>query len=379
MKLGFDTTSILGNSGIETYGRELLKALIQLYQEHEFHLITNKNKKGKIASIFGNTPNIIYHNCMPHELMLGEALSPITRVIKNLIWKRKEKYIDLFHFTYFFRLPKIRNYAVTLHDLFLLDYPEKKLERKFKKSINYILKNAALIFVPSYYVAQDLTRFHPDSKDKIIVTYEGVSGNYKKIPKEHIKLSEYGIQPDETFFLYVGRIDPRKNLSGLIEAYSLLPEEVRREHRLVLVANGKGLLMEELKSKIIENGIKGNTILLQSIPENKLIELYSAAFCFVFPTHGEGFGLPVLEAMKCGCPVITSNNTSLPEVAGNAAILINPEDINEIKNAMLKIISDNELRERLIEEGFRNASLFSWEEAARRTMKGYQTIFNNKL
>ncbi|MDD5491404.1 MAG: glycosyltransferase family 1 protein, partial [bacterium] len=205
---------------------------------------------------------------------------------------------------------------------------------------------------------------------KIIVTYEGVSEKYRIIQdKAEINkvLQRYNIQTH--YILFVGTMDPRKNLIRLIQAFRKVKEE-QNDLKLVIVGNRGELYSEELQEQVAT----GDIILTGYVPEEELVYLYNGASIFAFPSLYEGFGLPILEAMACGAPVITSNVYSMPEVAGEAASLIDPENAKEIAAAIGRLINDQEFRKGLVAKGLARARQFTWEKTAIKTLAIYQEV-----
>jgi glycosyltransferase involved in cell wall biosynthesis len=176
----------------------------------------------------------------------------------------------------------------------------------------------------------------------------------------------------EQFILSLGTIEPRKNLASLLEAYRVLRNQ-GSDLGLVIVGK-KGWLYEGFFHRLRELGLENEVLFTGFVPDEDLPAICSAAELFVFPSLYEGFGLPVLEAMACGAPVITSNVSSLPEVAGNAALLVDPASVRELTEAMAAVLQDEELRTSLQSKGPKQAARFSWEKAARETLAVYQSV-----
>jgi len=173
------------------------------------------------------------------------------------------------------------------------------------------------------------------------------------------------------YILFVGMLEPRKNLEGLLKAFASIKDKVK--HKLVIV--GKvGWKYDHIFNLINELNLKKNVIFTGYVPDHDLPALYSNATCFVYPSFYEGFGIPVLEAMACGCPVITSDNSSLKEIAGNAAILVNPHDIDEIKDAILELIANKDKRNMFKHKGLKQIKMFSWKKMAKKTISLYHGI-----
>ena len=173
--------------------------------------------------------------------------------------------------------------------------------------------------------------------------------------------------------MFVSTIEPRKNLPGLLQAYRRLRDEYKRDEVLVL-AGAKGWLWEEVYQTVDRLNLEKHVIFLGRVPSADLVYLYNDASLFVLPSFYEGFGLPPLEAMTCGTPVIVSNTSALPEVVGDAALMVDPHDIDGLTVAMWRTLTEPELREDLIQKGFKRAQKFSWQTAAQKTLEVYHIL-----
>jgi glycosyltransferase involved in cell wall biosynthesis len=183
----------------------------------------------------------------------------------------------------------------------------------------------------------------------------------------------YGIEGD--YILTVGSIQPRKNLARLIKAYASLRGDFSKAKLPKLVLVGKcAWLYDETLRALDEMGVRESVVLTGYVPESDLPALYSSALCFVYPSYFEGFGLPPLEAMKCGAPVIVGNRTSLPEVVGDAGLTVDPFDVDAIAGAIRKLMNDATLRTKLSQKGQERAGAFTWRETARQTLRVYQEV-----
>ena len=175
------------------------------------------------------------------------------------------------------------------------------------------------------------------------------------------------------YILFVGTIQPRKNIARLIEAYSMLDNK-----DLELYVVGKpGWMFEDIYKTPKKFGIENRVKFLDKVSDSELVELYKKAECFVLPSLYEGFGLPVLEAMKYGCPVITSNVSSLPEAGGDAALYVDPQSARDIKDKIEQLLGDKKLREDMIKKGYEQVKKFSWEKTARETLKVLEEVYSS--
>ena len=267
---------------------------------------------------------------------------------------------------------------LTVHDLTFLLFPEKHATTKrllFSKMIPIFIKLSDKIIAVSENTKKDMLKFFNISKNKISVTYEGYPDYYNcSINENEAKkiLKKYGIE--KNFILYIGMIEPRKNIISILRAFKVLDEEIELD--LVIVGR-KGWYYNEIEQFMINSEkmkIKNNIIFTGYIPEEELKYFYKSAYVFVYPSLYEGFGLPPLQAMACGTPVITSNISSLPEVVGDAAIKINPENLDELVDSIRLIYNDEDYRDVLSQKGLERSKLFDLEIIAKKTLDIYKSV-----
>jgi glycosyltransferase involved in cell wall biosynthesis len=309
----------------------------------------------------------------------------LTTALRHFLGRSMDRFftgVDLFHATEHLlpRFSSVRT-VFTLHDLIFLFHPEthKPLNRWFLTlMMPRFLRAADAVIAVSECTKRDAIRFYGIPEEKITVIYEGVNPRFRPASPEAIAAVRARYNLPEHFILYVGTIEPRKNLTALLEAFhhllatrSLRPAPC--DLRLVIVGK-KGWLYEGFFRRLRELGLEDRVIFTGYVPDEDLPALYSAADLFVFPSLYEGFGLPVLEAMACGVPVICSNTSSLPEVAGDAALLVDPADVRALAGAMERALTDEALRVTLRARGIEKAGRFSWEGAARKTVEVYQWV-----
>ena len=212
-------------------------------------------------------------------------------------------------------------------------------------------------------------------EDKIHVIYLGCSQAFQPLAAdEKLRTTEEKFKIKGNFILYVGTLEPRKNLKGLIQAYA--QTQAKNEFLLVL-AGGKGWKYEHIFRLVEKLKLQDRVIFTGYVPEDDLPGLYKRASLFVYPSYYEGFGLPPLEAMACGLPVIVSNSTSLPEVVGDAGVYVDPYDIRQMSATIDTVLSDSDLLETLRRRGPERAKLFSWEKTAIETLKLYQRLYGD--
>ncbi len=243
------------------------------------------------------------------------------------------------------------------------------------KFIKRAVNKADMVITVSNHTKQDLIQVTGIKEEKVRVTHEGICPFYRKMVSmdcNGLLKRKYGIE--DRFILFTGTIEPRKNLAALFKAYSLLKNERKVPHKLIVVGK-KGWMYKEIFETVNRLGISEDVLFTGYVPDEELVLFYNTADLFVYPSFYEGFGLPPLEAMACGTPVITSNTSSLPEVVGDAGIMVDPHDVNGLASAMERVLYDEALRERMTADGLERAKLFSQENMARATLKVLEDVY----
>ncbi len=257
--------------------------------------------------------------------------------------------------------------VVTLHDLGYHYFPEAhtRFQRLYLQvSTRWSATAATQLIAVSQATANDITQFYGAPSDKIQVVYEAFASDQID---DSAATKGRPLHLQRPYALFVGTLQPRKNLVRLIQAYAKLSKTTSLSWDLVL-AGSAGWLKQSLPELVNELGLSKRVHFIGYVADADLPALYAGAIFFCFPSLFEGFGLPVLEAQSYGAPVMTANNSSLPEIAGDAAILVDPLDVDAIADAMLRLSQDEDLRQKLITAGYANVKRFSWEKAARETL-----------
>jgi glycosyltransferase involved in cell wall biosynthesis len=276
-----------------------------------------------------------------------------------------------------FFLPKCK-IIVTIHDLAFLKFPNDftfKDRLKLSFHTKRAVRKAEKIIVPSQATKKDIVKYYKIDSEKIEVIYHGFASHQPTCNAFGIantgRISAASRQQINKYILFVGTIQPRKNIQGLIEAFEILKNnsQLSIPNFQLIIVGGKGWLWKKVFEKVEKSKYKEDIIFTGQVSLKKLLEFYQNAEVFVLPSFYEGFGLPILEAMANGVPVIASNNSSMIEIVGNAGILINPYNPEEIAEAIKKIIQDKNFKEKLIEKGLKQAKKFTWEKCAEKTMK----------
>ena len=265
--------------------------------------------------------------------------------------------------------------VLTLHDLTPILFPEmhtRETNLTWKSSLKFIKNRTNVMICDSISTKNDCIKLLNIPEKRLRVIPLSADEQYKPLKNKkqiHDELkSEYKI--DTPFILFVGTLEKRKNVPTLLKSFYKL-KKCKIEHKLVIVG-GKGWKYTKIFDLIEEFNLKGDVIFTDYVTDEYLVKLYNAADLFVYPSLYEGFGLPPLEAMACGCPVITSNTSSLPEVVGDAGIMIDPNDIDSLTESMHKILTDNELRKEMSRKSLERAGMFSWKKTTKETWDVYE-------
>ena len=265
--------------------------------------------------------------------------------------------------------------VLTLHDLTPILFPEmhtRETNLTWKSSLKFIKNRTNVMICDSISTKNDCIKLLNIPEKRLRVIPLSADEQYKPLKNKkqiHDELKqEYNI--DTPFILFVGTLEKRKNVPTLLKSFYKL-KKCKIEHKLVIVG-GKGWKYTKIFDLIEELNLKDDVIFTDYVTDEYLVKLYNAADLFVYPSLYEGFGLPPLEAMACGCPVITSNTSSLPEVVGDAGIMIDPNDIDSLTESMHKILTDNELRKEMSRKSLERAGMFSWKKTAKETWDVYE-------
>lgn len=275
--------------------------------------------------------------------------------------------------------PGVKGKAITfVYDMVYKAYPEtinKETYEMLDDNLKRACEKADHIITISEFSKSEIMKYMEVPECKISVMPCGINHslfhpNYTRIKIDEVK-EYYGITGD--YILYLGTLEPRKNLERLVESYAILKSECSDLPKLVL-AGKKGWLYDKIFTMVELNHMKNDVVFTDYVRDKDVPLLLIGATLFIFPSVYEGFGLPPLEAMACGTPVITSNTASLPEVVGDAAVLVNPYDINDIKNSMKELINDLDLRKELKDKGLKRANLYSWKKSTDKLKDIYRKI-----
>jgi len=365
--------------GVGTYIRNVVRTLGRLDHETTYFLIGSPGKVREIGALPANF----------HTVPLAEPERSLRSYWEfRAIVKRLE--CDLVHIPNLFSVPRGLPcpYVMTVHDI-LEHLSRARQQTGFWRSLHFqmtkrVLRGAARIFAVSNFTKLEIEKLFSIPAGRIEVVYNAID---ERLLHGHASAADRQLiveryQVTYPFLLYAGSISPHKNVVRMIEAFSALKTELEKDHAfpdLKLIIIGDDLSGNpDLRRTVIRSGMQHDVRFLGFVPIEVLRTFYDAAKIFVFPSLYEGFGLPPLEAMAHGTPVVTSNVSSLPEVVGNAAVLVHPENVFEIMRALHRVLLDQPLRERMKQRSYRQVTKFSWEKSVRRIMDAYQEVLSAK-
>lgn len=370
MRIAIDAHSVGAKlGGNESYAVNLIEALAEIDSANDYTIyVTTREAHDRFHQRWSN---FTVRSTLPH--------TPLIRIPLTLSAELRKNPVDVLHVQFtappFCPCPSV----VSIHDLSFEHLPRTfnaRSRTQLRLTVRHSAKRAARILTLSEHTRQDLMKTYGIEAKRITAIPLAAPAHFGPIDdnRELQRVRHnYGIDGD--YILSVGSIQPRKNLARLIKAYASL----RGDHsavklpKLVLVGKCAWLYDETLRA-LEESGVKEAVVLTGYVPEKDLPALYSGALCFIYPSYFEGFGLPPLEAMKCGTPVIVGNKTSLPEVVGDAGLTVDPFDVEAIANGIKRLLHDSSLRQELSVKGKRRATEFDWRETARQTLRVYEEV-----
>ena len=391
MRIGIDAGCWSNQRGYGRFTRELLRSLLEIDNDNDYVFFIDSVTRA-VCDVPGHA------SCI--EIGISEAPSSAAsasghRSLKD-IWKAsravsKEK-IDIFFYPSVYTYYPVFSGAkkvVVIHDVIAEKHPDlvftkKKYQIFWNLKVWLAIKQADVIVTVSEFSRDGISEHFKLPRDNIKVVTEAADPIFRIVDDEHSisqVLAGYDLDLSTRFILYVGGIAPHKNLSSLVLAYSKLIQNDRfNDVKLVLVGDYEGdvfLIDEKIKRQMDYMNVRKNVLLAGYVPDSDLVHLYNAATVFVLPSFNEGFGLPAVESMACGTPVIGSNTTSLPEVVRNAGLFFSPDDNDELLDRLISVIGNDELRRELSERSLQRAAEFSWRNSALTMLRVFTELGKN--
>ncbi|HWS52737.1 MAG TPA: glycosyltransferase family 1 protein [Pyrinomonadaceae bacterium] len=370
MRIAIDAHSVgTGLAGNETYAASLVEALAEVDAENRYTVyVTRPEAEARFA---GRWPHVGVRKTLPH--------TPLVRIPLTLSAELRLRPVDLLHVQY--TAPPLAPCPVvaTVHDLSFEHLPEtfkRRSRAQLRLTVRRTARAAAHVIAPSEFTRRDLVETYGLDPARVSVIPLAAGEQFRPVADAgelaRVRV-RYGIGGE--YVLAVGSIQPRKNLARLVRAYSDLRRERGRSNlpQLVLVGKRAWLYGETLRA-VEESAARDSIILTGYVSEGDLPALYAGALCFAYPSFFEGFGLPPLEAMRCGTPVVAGDRASLPEVVGDAGLLVDPFDTGALGRALGRLMDDAQLRENLRTRGLERAAAFDWRDTARMTLQVYRRV-----
>lgn len=373
MKIAIDIRR-MNEFGVGTYTRNIIRALGRLDRENKYFLLGSQEKVREIGPLPENFKTIpISGPDTVQGFFQGHA------IVRRLS-------CDLVHIPHLFWRPRYLpcRYVITVHDM--LDHMYRGRNGSgFKRTFHFqltrrALKHAARIFAVSHFTKSEIENFFGIEPSRIEVIYNAIDQRFLTghATEADRQLLAERYQVAGPFLLYAGRISPQKNIVRIIEAFAALKAELAKQDLfsdLKLIIIGDEVSKHpDLRRTVVRGGVQNDVRFMGFLPIDVLRIFYDAAKVFVFPSLYEGFGLPPLEAMAHGTPVLTSNTSSIPEVVGNAAVMVNPENVFEMMRALQRVLLDSDLREKMRQRGYEQVKKFSWDRSAAEVLAGYEEV-----
>lgn len=368
MHIAIDAHSVGAQlAGNESYITNLIEALAEIDQVNRYTLYVTK--PAATERFDRRWPNFRLRTTLPH--------TPLVRVPLTLSAELRRDPVDVLHVQY--TAPPFPPCPVvaSIHDLSFEHLPEtfkRRSRAQLRLTVRRTARKATQILTLSEFSRRDIIQTYEIDPDRVTVTPPAAPPHFGPVSdgRELARVRQtFGIQRD--YVLSLGSIQPRKNLERLIRAYSILRlTRAGKEPPQLVLAGKRGWLYDEVLSAAAKHDVDNDIIFTGYVPERDLPALYTGAICFVYPSYFEGFGLPVVEAMQCGAPVIAGNQTSLPEVVGDAGVLVDPFDEKELAQAIARVIDNPDFRSQLRVKGLARAKNFNWTNTARLTLQAYE-------
>lgn len=368
MHIGYFSTIMGTKGGPALVDREAIKAISE-YDHTNSYTVYNVTKQSTNGLTIENK-NFLIRNIKPSGKWLATSF--------GLPLELKRNPVDLLHATLVPPLKVSCKLILTMTCWSQYSQPEfypPMIRWRLQFLINRGVKMSSAIFCYTEFLKNKIVDRFKFDPERIFILQPGVGKEVKPVTdRDQLKdfLKHVGI--DSPYILYIGTITKRKNIEGLIKAYNILVKEAKIQHKLVLLGE-KGYYSDDIFKIVKEFGLEGNVLFIGRHPYHELRYFYSGADVYVLPTFSEGFGLTPLESMACGTPVVASNTTSVPEVVGDAALLVDPYQPEDIAEKILKYLTDDLLCDKMVTKGFSRIQEFTWQRTAMQSVNAYEKVY----
>lgn len=372
MRIAINTRFLLKNKleGFGWFTHEVVSRMVKNNPQHEFIFFFDRAFDDKFIYADNITP-VVLNPPARHPILFKIWFNwSVKRALKKYkadVFFSPDGYMSL--------TSKVKQVGV-IHDLNFEHYPQdlpKSARKYLLKYFPLFAKKASKIITVSEYSKQDIVNTYKVNPNKISVAYNGIGDFFNPIENSKKEDVRRKFTSNKEYFLFVGALHPRKNITNLFKAFDLYKTQTNSENKLLVVGE-KYWWNEEIKTVFESLNHKADIVFTGHVQSSELNEIYGAGLALVFPSYFEGFGIPLVEAMKCELPIVSSNATCLPEIAGDSAIYFDPFSIEDIANSLTKISQDEELRTKLIENGKQRSNLFSWDKTAEICWKAIEEV-----
>lgn len=361
MKIAINTRFLLKDrlEGIGWFTYQVVKRLVERHPEHEFIFFFDRPYEEEFIFAKNVTPVVLFppaRHPVLWYLWFEWAVAKALKTYQADVFFSPDNYLSLRS-----SVPTV----MVVHDIAYVHYPDQVpfiFKKFYQHFVPKYLKRADTIVTVSHYTKEDMIQHFPNTKNKIIVTCNGCKPDFQPLNPETVQRIRAQYASGQAYFFYVGSINPRKNVHRLISAFDRFKQQSQSETKL-LIGGRFGWQTGAVKTAYENAQHKEDIVFLGYVSDEALPRLMAAALALTYISLFEGFGVPLLEAMQCGVPVITSNISSMPEVVGEAGLLVNPESVEDIAEKMFCIYKEENLRKDLIEKGKRQAQRFTWDIA----------------
>jgi glycosyltransferase involved in cell wall biosynthesis len=353
--------------GPETYEVEMLRALAQIDRANEYVVYCTGDEAPRAIGV--QQDNLRYHVLQPASRAISLTVTLPALLVRDGI--------DFLHSTFTPPPFAVRPEVLTLHCLSSFVHPEfysPLVAWRLNSLLRRGMRRAECVLCVSQATADDVHERFGVERERLAVAHNGVSAQFRPVaPEAARERIRQELNVDGPYALFVGKLEPRKNVMRLLEAFARFREETKSGTRLLLAGN-RTAVTPAIEAEIARLGLQDAVVQPGYVRAELLASLYSGARMFLLPSLWEGFGIPIVEAMACGTPVLTSNVTCLPEIAGDAAVIVDPESIESMAEGISRLDGSEDLRRTLRERGLERAQLFTWENSARSTLAAYQRM-----
>ena len=361
MRIGIDARlTYYTRGGIANYIRQIVQHIPPLDPHNDYFILHSWKAKENLGAKRINCFTPAHHRL--ERFALGVEMIPHR--------------LDLLHSPDFIPPHGAFKKVITIHDLAFLHYPQFLIldsRRYYHDQIRDAASRAEAIITVSESARADVINLLNVPTERIRTIYEAPDPKFRPLPKEEVDAVTVRLGIPNRYLLFVGTFEPRKNVGGLIRAYATI-----KDAPSLVIAGNKGWLFEETFKLVHDLKLESNIHFIQDVSPDDIVSIYNAAIALVLPSHYEGFGFPVLEAFACGIPVVISNRASLPELANGSALICDPDDLDSIAYTIQQVMSNSQLRNSLIEKGFKRVKDFSWERCAAETLAVYKKVISEQ-